>query len=636
MSVVGEAIIKLVYDGKSAKVSLDKAESEQKSVLSKLGSAAKTGGKVIGVGLAAGYGIASVAIKKFGVEAVKQYANYEQLIGGVSTLFGVEGLGTVEEFAKKQGKTVEQVQDKYDEMFDHLVDVEQDVLARADDAYKTAGMSANEYLETTTSFAASLISSVGGDTEKAAALADRAIQDMSDNANKMGSDMESVQNAYKGFSKGQFNMLDNLKLGYGGTRKEMQRLLEDAEKLTGKKFDIDSYADIVEAIHAIQDNMHITGTTAREASSTISGSWNMLKASTANLITMFANGEVDIDRYVDAFIESFETFADNALPAFSKAIGGIAKALPSIVKKIGDLLPGLLQDILPSLIEATIALMIALTDAIPVILPTLVDGLIQLVQALIPHLPTIFFTLLQAIIQLVVGLFASLVKLTATFLGEVFGKISEWLGQIGPKIAEKFTNIWNGLKEGAKNAWEGIKQVFSKVGEFFGSVFSKAWEAVKKVFSTGGKIFDGIKEGIVNAFKTIVNAIIRGINKVVAIPFGAINGVLNGIRSIDIFGAKPFEWIGTINVPQIPELAKGGVANGRSLATIGEAGKEAVIPLERNTENWARPLAQALAEEFENGTAGREINVYMTNNINNNLDADEIGRRLMTSIRRAV
>ena len=159
---------------------------------------------------------------------------------------------------------------------------------------------------------------------------------------------------------------------------------------------------------------------------------------------------------------------------------------------------------------------------------------------------------------------------------------------------------------------------------------------MKKVFSTGGRIFDGIKDGIVNAFKTVVNAIIGGINRVVAIPFNAINGVLDGLRGIDILGIRPFGWLGRIDVPRIPTLAQGGYASGATGAIIGEAGKEVVLPLERNTDNWAGLLASTLAKQMEqDGVSGRPIVVNMTNQINNEMDAEDIGRVLMQSIRRA-
>ena len=187
------------------------------------------------------------------------------------------------------------------------------------------------------------------------------------------------------------------------------------------------------------------------------------------------------------------------------------------------------------------------------------------------------------------------------FIKSIFDGIKNTVGSVVESIGKFFSGAWETIKNGAKAAWEGIKSVFSAVANFFGTIFSNAWNAVKAVFSTGGKIFDGIKDGIVNAFKTIVNAIITGINKVVAIPFNAINGFLNGIRSIDILGIKPFGWVGTINVPQIPLLATGGVTTGATLAMIGESGKEAVLPLEKNT-GWMDTLAEKI-----NGSAGQPL-----------------------------
>lgn len=201
--------------------------------------------KTVGVALGAVAAAAGAAAVKLGKEVVAAYADYEQLVGGIDTLFK---------------------------------DSSQEIQRYAANAYKTAGLSANEYMETVTGFSASLIQSLGGDTEKAAKYADMAITDMSDNANKMGTDMSSIQNAYQGFAKQNYTMLDNLKLGYGGTKQEMERLLADAEKISGVKYDISSYADVVEAIHVMQESMDIAGTTAKEAEATISGSVNALKS----------------------------------------------------------------------------------------------------------------------------------------------------------------------------------------------------------------------------------------------------------------------------------------------------------------------------------------------------------------------
>ena len=204
-------------------------------------------------------------------------------------------------------------------------------------------------------------------------------------------------------------------------------------------------------------------------------------------------------------------------------------------------------------------------------------------------------------------------------------------------VAEAVVGFFQGMISGASGAFEGIKSIFGGLADFFGSVFSAAWSKVKAVFSTGGKIFMGIVDGIVKAFKAIVNAIIGGINKVVAVPFNAINGVLSRVKGIEIVGIKPFDWVHTIDVPQIPQLAQGGYASGATNAIIGEAGKEVVLPLENNTDNWAGLLASKLSEQFEkqDSVSGRPITVNMTNEINNEMDAQDIGRVLMESIRRS-
>lgn len=230
------------------------------------------------------------------------------------------------------------------------------------------------------------------------------------------------------------------------------------------------------------------------------------------------------------------------------------------------------------------------------------------------------------------------IKEVGQFFQSVFGGVAEFLGGICQTIGAFFTGLWEGFKAGVQGAWDFITGIFGNLASFFGSIFSSAWEAVKAVFSTGGQIFMGIVDGITSAFRTIVNAIITGINHVVALPFNAINGFLSFLKGIDILGIKPFDWVGTIDVPQIPLLAQGGVVSGATAAVIGEEGTEAVLPLENNTDNWAGTLASILTEKMaEDGTtnAGGTINVYMTNEINNELDAQEIGRIMMQSIRRA-
>ena len=310
------------------------------------------------------------AIIDTGKQSLEAYSNYEQLVGGVETLFGAGG------------KSVDDAKGQYDK----LMSAQSAVLENANNAYKTAGLSANDYMDTVTSFSASLIQSLGGDTAQAAKYADTAITDMSDNANKMGTDMSSdnankmgtdmssLQNAYSGFAKGNYTMLDNLKLGYGGTKEEMQRLLNDAEQLPGamgRKFDLSNYADVVEAIHLVQDNMGITGTTAREASTTIEGSANAMKAAWQNLLTGMADDNANFGELVGNLVDSVTTFGKNVIPRVQQIIKGMAQVATQLLQEV---VPQIVQDIPPILSET---------------LPLLIDALTAVVQSVIQVLPTL-------------------------------------------------------------------------------------------------------------------------------------------------------------------------------------------------------------------------------------------------------
>lgn len=314
----------------------DKTISGLKSVTKVLGKVAVTAGKVLAKGIAAGAAGVGALVSK----SVMNYADYEQLVGGVDTLFK-DSSGAVQK--------------------------------NAQDAFKTAGLSANDYMETVTSFSASLIQSLGGDTTKAADYAHTAIVDMSDNANKMGTDIGSIQDAYQGFAKQNYTMLDNLKLGYGGTQEEMKRLLKDAEKISGQKFDLSSYADIVQAIHVIQENMDIAGTTSKEASETISGSWSSMKAAWSNTLTSLVLGGDDFDRCVDNLVDSAKTFGKNIMPAIEKALEGVGDLITELAPIIEKELPGLIDTLLPPLIKAATSLLKGVIIALPDIISTIID-----------------------------------------------------------------------------------------------------------------------------------------------------------------------------------------------------------------------------------------------------------------------
>jgi len=293
--------------------------------------------KVVAAGIAAA-AAGAVALTK---SAISAYADYEQLVGGVETLFGTGGK-SLETYAASVGKSIDEARGEYY----RLEQAQKEVLSNADNAYKTAGMSANDYMETVTSFSASLISSLEGDTAKAAKVADMAITDMSDNANKMGTDIESIQNAYQGFAKQNYTMLDNLKLGYGGTKEEMERLLEDAEKISGIEYDISSLDDVYNAIHVVQEEMGITGTTAKEAATTISGSTASMKAAWTNLLAGMADDNSNFEGLISNFVDSVVTVANNLIPRISIVLGNL-----------GDLVTGLIEETLPLILNEVPALL---------------------------------------------------------------------------------------------------------------------------------------------------------------------------------------------------------------------------------------------------------------------------------------
>lgn len=301
-------------------------------------------------------GSAFVGLVKSSLEG---YSNYEQLVGGVKTLFGTEA-GSVEEYAQSVNQSVDEVADKYNS----LLRGQETVLKNARDGWKTTGLSANAYMETVTSFAASLVSSLGGDTEKAAQYADMALVDMSDNANKMGTDMTSIQNAYQGFAKQNYTMLDNLKLGYGGTKTEMERLVADAAALTdvqdklGVTVDANSlsFENIVAAIHVVQDNMGIMGTTAREAESTIQGSVNGMKAAWENFLTGMADPEQDFDALVQNLVQSIQTAASNIVPRLQEILPTLIEGLGELVDQLSPYVGETIQELAPTIKEALLAL----------------------------------------------------------------------------------------------------------------------------------------------------------------------------------------------------------------------------------------------------------------------------------------
>lgn len=423
-------------------------------------------GNLVADAIKSGISALASATKELIGGAVEGYAEYEQLVGGVETLFK-DSAGTVQDYANN--------------------------------AYKTAGLSANEYMETVTSFSASLLQSMGNDTAAAAEKAGRAITDMSDNANKMGSDMSSIQNAYQGFAKQNYTMLDNLKLGYGGTKEEMQRLLDDANALNAAQgnytnYTIDSYADIVDAIHTVQTEMGITGTTALEASTTVEGSVNSMKSAWSNFVTGLGSDNADISELSAQLIESVGTVAENVLPVVETVLKNIAEA----VSNDG-----------PEMIE-------------------------QFVSYAIEKLPEIIKLGLQMVLALVKGLVQDLPELWTAVLDMMAGIVQTILDAL-PDIIEVGRDIVRGV-------WDGIKAMASWIGEKVSGFFSGIVGDVKDALGihSPSRVFASIGEnmalGLGQGFASEMKSIGAGIQSAIPTPtvdavYNAAAGMINGLTA---------------------------------------------------------------------------------------------------------
>lgn len=554
---------------------IEKAVNKTGEIASKVGKAA-----IIGATAAA---TAIGTITKF---VIQHYAEYEQLAGGVETLFGAQGL-SLKKYAQSIGQTVEQARGKYDQ----LIQAQTEVMNNAKVAYKTAGMSANDYMNTITSFAAALKQSTANETE-AAKVANQTVIDMADNANKMGTNMEDIQNAYQGFSKQNYTMLDNLKLGYGGTKSEMERLLQNAEKLTGIHYDINNLSDVYNAIHEIQKNLGITGTTAKEAMKTIDGAMKMTKASWDNLLTGLADPKQAVGPLISEFAKSLGILAKNVTPKIKE----VFNALPNALIQITPQLMNMIIDLAPSLILAAINLVAGLIGALPGIIspifsqlssligsgmidkigqsissnmPTLIskglDMLLQFSQAILTNLPVLVGMGMKLIFYLVQGLMSALptliskvptiianladafsnsaqtifawgVKIIAEIIKGLVMSIPSLIANI-PKIIYAIFAVWNAINwwDLGKGLINGIKNGITSMGGSLTSTAKNLFESLKNNVSN---IFNNIKKVIESPIfgaKTKVLAIIGELQNGVRVGFNFIrshaSSVWNGIKN---------------------------------------------------------------------------------------------------------
>ena len=463
---------------------------------------------VVGKAMAGAAAAGSAAVTGVVKSAASAFADYEQLVGGVETLFGAGGK-SLEEYAASVGKTTDQAKEEYQK----LMVTQAKVVANSEKAFQTAGLSSNQYMETVTGFSASLISSLGNDTQKAAEYADRAIIDMSDNANKMGTDIEAIQNAYSGFAKGNFTMLDNLKLGYGGTGEEMKRLIADASKMTDvqKKLGITvdgsstSFANIVNAISVMQEQMGIAGTTSREASSTISGSIAMVQASWENVLTHIASGNADqLYDAIDNLVSSVSTAAGNLLPAIQRALEGVSQLIVELAPRIAEALPDLIAQILPGLLEAGVQIITSLAQgiiqAIPQLMPAITDVILQLCQMLVQMLPQLIEVGMQVILELAMGIAQALPELIPAIVETVL-TIATYLIENVDLLIDAAIALIMGLADGLINA---LPVLIEKAPEIVIKLVEAIIRNAPKILEAATQLIFKLVEGIVKLFGKIV------------------------------------------------------------------------------------------------------------------------------------
>jgi len=618
---IGAATIKLGADTKQLQQDLASAQSKTVGTMKSIGKAsAATAASIATAAFAASVEI----VKGITKQSVELYSNFEQSVGGTETLFK---------------------------------DAADTVLANADRAFETAGISANAYLEQANSLAGSLLQSTGGNAAKAAELADRAMQSMSDNSAKIGTDITMIQNAYQSLARGQFMLLDNLKLGYGGTKGEMERLIKDASEMTeemdklGVTVDATSmdFGNMVNAIAVVQEHMGIAGTTIGEAYNTIAGSQKMFQAAKEDLIRGLADPNADIGALFEKASKAALAYAKNIGTTLKRLLPNIGNALRDILGAIAEALPTIISEFVPMLVNTVLDVLVVLLDQLPAIISAIVQALDKIALAVMQKLPEILTSLVKGILSIFVALTepenlrvaiqSTIMLFTAIVqaLPQILQAFLEVQDEIIKNLVEFFTDpaTIETLLTAAVTLFmalvDAVPAIFDALKDAWASLFGKLWEDLKR----------GFTEFTFNFGKALGNALINAINGVLAFvekfingPIDAINGALNALNQIPGVNIGAMQ---RIALARLPALAQGGLVTSPTTALIGEAGPEAVIPL-RSTNGWAKAIATALSEEFASDelSGGRTVNVYMTNTINSKLDINEVAQELTTLIRRTI
>lgn len=556
-------MVKITGDASGLSSATSKAEADINGLAGSIeDSANKISAAVVAKGQIIGNIVTSVASKAISAVgsattaivggSLEQYAAYEQNVGGVQKLFGDMGQ-TLEEYAAANSTTTDAVAAEWQS----LEDAQNLVLRNADEAYKTAGVSANTYMETVTSFSAALINSLGGDTQKAAEQAQVAMVAMSDNVNTFGTDMQDVQNAFQGFAKQNYTMLDNLKLGYGGTQEEMKRLIQDANEYAesiGQASDlsIDSFSDIVTAIDLVQQKQNIAGTTAREAATTIEGSVNTMKAAWENWLTVLGTGDYEaIKTSTDNLVSSIKTALENILPVVETIFQSISDAMPELMAELEPILSQIVEEWGPPL--ATSA-----ANALSVVFGVLTANM--------PDLLTILGTLLNSLIdELILNPLADLgtaiwENLSSWWDGVSAG-IGEWVTDTGNQASEMGSEFLNNVGEFFSqlpgNVANWLQSVINNVVQFASSLLSNAQTAgrnflsgIKSGFESAVSFVSGIPGRILNALgnvgsllweagSSIVNGLLNGIKSAIGGVYDFVSGIAGTIASLK--GPIPYD-----------------------------------------------------------------------------------------------
>ena len=520
--------------------------------------------------------------------AVKAYSDWQQNVGGVETLFG-DAAGKVEEYASQ--------------------------------AYRTAGISANDYMQQASSFAASLVSSLGGNVQQAADMANTAMVDMSDNANIMGTDMGLIQQTYQSLARGNYEMLDNLKLGYGGTKSEMERLISDAneyEKAQGRAGDltIDSFADQVQAIHDVQEQLGITGDTAREAQGTVQGSFLQMQASWENLVAALGNPDADVGKMAQQFADSAGTFLDNVIPVVEQVFEGVSNALPPLVAELVPTIQGAIDQMEPVLAPVAVDVLESIAQAIADNMPEVLTMIGTVLNAAIDA--AIWFPIRDAAVsafdavaqdvegamdaaaQLVQQAWQAVVDFFAGIPGAIagfFDGIGAWIGGLFDSAAQWAESAWNGAVAFFAAIPGEIAGFFAGIGDSISQYFWDAVNGAKSAFDNLVSAVRGIPDDIVGFFSGIGERISE-----------AFSGISLSLGSLHVEGSlDPRDWLDG-GLPHISWYANGAVFQPGQLTLFGAG--DASTTEYMLTQGHLDAIADRMAQRSGGSNVDQTFNIY--------------------------